>query len=88
MPWVLLTRSIAKSVGMRIPRLFRTYALSSDASAELVPQTAQLSASEGILPGISLKRPTRILVRLDHLHLTLTQCYLSVDALACLPRGI
>lgn len=63
MPWVLLTKSIAKSVDMatRIPRLFRTYALSSDASAELVPQTAQLSASHGILPGISLTRPTRIL---------------------------
>ena len=63
MPWVLLTKSMAKSVDMatRIPRLFRTYALSSDASAELVPQTAQLSASERILPGISLTRPTRIL---------------------------
>ena len=25
-------------------------------------------------------------IRLDHLHLTLTQCYLSVNALACLPE--
>ena len=39
--WRLLTKSIAKSVDIAtsIPRLFRTYALSSEASAELVPQT-------------------------------------------------
>ncbi len=66
MPWGLLTKSMAKSVDIatRIPRLFRTYALSSEASAELVPQTGHLSTSEGylrIMPFDTTYRDTRLL---------------------------